>query len=177
VSPSPSDRVLPDPSAARWIRSLGLKPHPEGGYFAESYRSAGSVVHEALPAGFAGDRNFSTAIYFLLEDPAVSRLHRIQSDEVWHHYDGGALEIVSAGPDGRLTRQLLGKNSAVGEMPQQVVPAGHWFGARVIEPGGYALVGCTVAPGFDFADFELADKKKLPPELLALSGSLQNFLA
>ncbi len=174
---NPSDRTAPGASAAHWIRSLDLKPHPEGGHFAESYRSAGSLARQALPAGFAGDRSISTAIYFLLEDPAVSRLHRIQSDEVWHHYDGGALEIVSVGPDGRLTRQLLGKSPASGELPQRVVPAGHWFGARVVEPGGYALVGCTVAPGFDFADFTLADKKKLPPELLALSGSLQVFLA
>ncbi len=169
--------MTPESPAARWVRLLGLTPHPEGGHFRETYRSAGSIPRAALSEGFAGDRSLSTAIYFLLEHPDVSRLHRIRSDETWHHYEGAAVEIVSVSPQGILTRQLLGKDPGRSERPQQVVPAGHWFGARVAEPGGYALVGCTVAPGFDFADFELADKKKLPPELLALSGSLQVFLA
>ncbi len=165
-------------TAARdWVRKLELIPHPEGGYFREIYRSEGLIPRAALPDGFGGDRAFSTSIYFLLEHPDVSRLHRIQSDEIWHHYAGNPLRIVSVGPDGALNSVLLGKSLEKSELPQRVVPAGHWFGAEVAEPGGWTLVGCTVAPGFDFADFELADNKKLPPELRALSGSLSNFLA
>lgn len=163
-------------SAQDWIRTLGLLPHPEGGYFRETYRSAGRIPQAVLPDAFQGDRTFSTSIYFLLEHPGVSRLHRIQSDEIWHHYAGSPLRIVSVSPQGKLTALLLGKNPGKSEEPQRVVPAGHWFGAEVAEPDGWTLVGCTVAPGFDFADFELADTKKLPPELRALGGSLSNFL-
>lgn len=133
-------------AAARWIRSLGLTPHPEGGHYRESYRGAGRV---------------STAIYFLLEGRQVSRLHRIRSDELWHHYAGGPLTVSAIAPAGTLTEFTLGDDLDAGQTPQGLVPAGHWFGAALASPDAYALVGCTVAPGFDFADLELARREAL----------------
>ena len=142
--------------ALRWIETLGLRPHPEGGWFRETYRSAESAPAAGLPARFGGPRAFGTAIYFLLGADAFSALHRIRSDEIWHFYDGDPLEIVLLHPDGRREDQRVGPGSF-----QAVVPAGAWFGARVAVGGSCALVGCTVAPGFDFADFEMARRGDL----------------
>ena len=139
------------------IAMLKLRPHPEGGFYRESYRSAASVQ----PGGsFDGPRSFSTAIYFLLPAGSFSALHRIKSDEIWHRYEGDPVEIVSLDDLGRLSREILGADIASGESMQIAVPANSWFGARVLG-GGYALVGCTVSPGFDFRDFELGDRAKL----------------
>jgi predicted cupin superfamily sugar epimerase len=147
--------------AAGWIEALQLLPHPEGGFFRESYRAAETVRREHLPPRFTGDRAFSTAIYFLLQWPDFSALHRIKQDEVWHFYDGSPLSVISIAPDGVLTTVTLGRDVAAGEVPQAVVPAGHIFGSRPREPGTFSLVGCTVAPGFDFADFEIPTRKEL----------------
>jgi len=136
-------------AAARWIRSLGLTPHPEGGHYRETYRGSG---------------NAATAIYFLLEGRQVSRLHRIRSDELWHHYAGGPLTVSAIAPTGSLTEFTLGDDLDAGQAPQGVVPAGHWFGAALASPETYALVGCTVAPGFDFTDLELAHREALVAE-------------
>lgn len=149
-------------SARDWIHHLGLQPHPEGGYFRETYRSAESISHQHLPVRFAGSRSFSTAIYFLLEAGQHSAFHRIRSDEAWHLYAGGPLEIFAITPTGELIRHRLGLDLAQGEQPQLVIPAGHWFASRPDHAVPYALVGCTVAPGFDFADFEMGSR----PELL-----------
>ena len=146
-------------TAAEWIARLGLVPHPEGGFFRETYRSAERVAADCLPGRFAGDRALSTAIYYLLHGDAISALHRIKSDEVWHFHAGSALELVTISPRGVVSRARLG--TAADASPQAVVAAGDWFGARVVDTGSYALVGCTVAPGFDFADFELADRATL----------------
>jgi predicted cupin superfamily sugar epimerase len=146
-------------SASYWVDAYQMKPHPEGGYYAETYRSAGSIPHYALPEGFAGNRSFSTAIYFLLEPPHFSSLHRIQSDEIWHFYAGGPLEISVIDPSGDFRLIRLGSDPDAGEVFQAVVPAGSWFGARPVRT--YALVGCTVAPGFDFSDFELGTRSGL----------------
>lgn len=138
------------------VGALGLAPHPEGGFYAETYR-AQDRVHPPR-----GPRSASTAIYFLLTADSFSAFHRIQSDEVWHFYAGDALEIVCLDPTTSLRADLrLGLDVAGGERPQHVVPAGHWFGSRVVAGGRFALVGCTVAPGFDFADFELAGRSAL----------------
>ncbi|MCC6847458.1 MAG: cupin domain-containing protein [Deltaproteobacteria bacterium] len=149
--------------AAFWIERLDLRPHPEGGYFRETYRAAARIAASALPPGFGGDRAFSTAIYFLLTRDAFSAFHRIRSDEVWHSYagQGVTLAILEGGGGGCLTIAKLGRDPARGELPQVVVPAGAWFAAEVASGGAYALVGCTVAPGFDFAEFELADRAAL----------------
>jgi predicted cupin superfamily sugar epimerase len=147
--------------AARWIRALGLTPHPEGGFFRETYRAGEGIASAHLPARFGGDRVFATAIYFLLEGYQVSRLHRIRSDEVWHFHAGGPLTVYAIAPDGALTQAALGLDVEVGQTPQHVVPAGQWFGAALEAPDAYALVSCTVAPGFDFAELELAHRDAL----------------
>jgi predicted cupin superfamily sugar epimerase len=151
---------MPKPAAQKQITQLELARHPEGGWFRETYRCAESVPAQSLPARFDGDRAWSTAIYFLLEDQEMSALHRIKSDEMWHFYAGSPLLIHVILPDGRYSGQRLGADHAAGERFQVVVPAGSWFGA---EPAGkqFALAGCTVSPGFDFADFEMADRQQL----------------
>ena len=147
-------------TAKTLIEQLALARHPEGGWFKETYRASDTLGAQALPARFGGDRSVSTAIYFLLEAGDISALHRIQSDEVWHFYAGSALRVHGIFPDGRCQEWKLGANMAAGEQFQAVVPAGCWFGAE-LAADGFALVGCTVAPGFDFADFELAQAQQL----------------
>ncbi|HXU44623.1 MAG TPA: cupin domain-containing protein [Thermoanaerobaculia bacterium] len=137
------------------VAVLDLAPHPEGGYFRQTYRAAESVGKEHLPARFGGDRRFSTAIYYLLPSGAFSRLHRLRADEVWHFHEGSPLAIELIAPDGEHRTIHLGPNLAAGETFQAVVPAGAWFGAEVLAPDSYALVGCTVAPGFELEDFEM----------------------
>lgn len=146
------------------IASLDLRPHPEGGFYRETYRASELIPNAGLPARFHGDRAQSTAIYYLLRAGDRSKLHRIRSDEVWHFYDGDPLVIIAIGPNGHLTETALGRDFAAGQVPQHVVPAGHWFGSTPANGGSYALVGCTVAPGFDFADFELAQRDGLLEE-------------
>jgi len=146
--------------AADLVQQLGLQPHPEGGWFRETYRAGETLT--TLPRRFNGTRSISTAIYFLLEAGQCSRLHRIQSDEVWHFYAGDPLIVVEIDPGGDLRTTRLGGDQ--GAVYQHVVPAGAWFGAIPAEGGRFALVGCTVAPGFDFADFELADRAALLAE-------------
>lgn len=153
-------------TVADYVQRLNLQPHPEGGYFAETYRSSEEIQQDALPNRFNGPRAFSTAIYFLLENGQFSSLHRIQADEVWHFYAGGPLDIYVIDPSGALTVIRLGNKLDQGEVFQAVVPAGCWFGSKpvgtaVTQESDFSLVGCTVAPGFDFADFELADRAAL----------------
>ncbi|GGN14401.1 hypothetical protein GCM10010967_58420 [Dyadobacter beijingensis] len=148
-----------------WIEKYHLLPHPEGGYYAETYRASETIGHAALPARFSGDRAFSTGIYFLLESHNFSAFHRIQADEMWHFYAGEALEVFVIDPvSGELNVIRLGNDPDNGETFQAVVPAGAWFGSRPAGGSSYALVGCTVAPGFDFADFEMAGRDALSQE-------------
>lgn len=151
-------------TAQDYIRSLNLQPHPEGGYFAETYRSAETIPAGSLPGRFSGARAFGTAIYFLLESKDASALHRIQADEIWHFYAGGPLEVFVINPDATLIVIRLGSNPDRGEVFQAVVPAGCWFGSKPADGTDFSLVGCTVAPGFDFADFELAERATLLAE-------------
>lgn len=144
-----------------WIGKLHLQPHPEGGYFAETYRSTEILAHAHLPARYAGDRNFSTAIYFLVKGGEFSSLHRIESDEVWYFHTGTRLTVHYIDSQGILQTIRLGSDPGQGEVFQAVVPAGCWFGSVVEDSSGFALVGCTVAPGFDFAGFELAKRHEL----------------
>ena len=147
--------------AARLISALQLERHVEGGWFREVYRSEGIIPGESLPEGFSGLRNYCTSVYFLLQGEEISSFHRIRSDEIWHYYDGNSpVAVVVLTPEG--TQEIrVGKELSKGEVFQAVVPAGCWFGAYLINPSGYALVGCTVSPGFDFSDFELASPEKL----------------
>lgn len=146
-------------SAAYWIKTLRLQPHPEGGWFRETYRSRGLIPKEGLPDRFPGPRSVSTAIYFLLEGAQFSAFHRIRSDEMWHFYAGRTLRVHVIGKHGKMTGHRLG--ASPGDAFQVLVPAGAWFAAEVVRHRGYALVGCTVAPGFDFADFEMGDRRQL----------------
>jgi predicted cupin superfamily sugar epimerase len=139
-----------------WINKLNLAPHPEGGYYKETYRSN----EQFLPGGFSGLRNVSTTIYFLLEEDNKSHFHRIKSDEHWFFHEGSTIEILLLNNQ-HLSSILLGKDPDQGEVLQAVVPAGYWFAARMKDGKGYGLVSCTVAPGFDFNDFELASRKEL----------------
>ena len=144
-----------------WIERLQMRRHPEGGYFRETYRCEEGIAGEHLPARFGGKRAFSTAIYFLLDGEDFSALHTIEQDEVWHFYDGSSLTVHVIDPDGTHTALKLGRNFDEGEQPQGVVKAGRLFGAVVNDPKSYALVGCTVAPGFDFADFHMPSRAEL----------------
>jgi predicted cupin superfamily sugar epimerase len=148
-------------TANDWIDHLGLSPHPEGGYFRQTYKSDLTIAHNGLPASFQGDRSASTAIYFLLEGDDFSAFHRLASDELWHFYAGSALTVFVIDPEGNEFELLVGNRPEAGEVFQAVVNAGCWFASRVVDANGYALVGCTVAPGFEFADFELATRAEL----------------
>jgi len=149
-------------SAEYWIHNLKLNPHPEGGFYRETYRS-GEEITTGLPPRFSGPRNYATAIYFLLRAEDKSRLHRIKSDELWHFHGGDSLNIFLLTSGGLVTKRL-GANLELGDQPQIVVPANHWFGAKVADGGHYTLSSCTVAPGFDFKDFEMADRRELTRE-------------
>ena len=146
---------------AQYIQQLSLLPHPEGGHYASVYRSSEVISAASLPARFSGDRFFSTAIYFLLEGNQYSAFHRIKSDEIWHFYDGVSLNIYVIHPNGNGEILRLGRDLENGESFQQIVPAGSWFASRPVDLNGFTLAGCTVAPGFDFADFEMAEKSAL----------------
>ncbi len=148
-------------TAQYWREKLSLAKHIEGGAFREIYRSSMLLAEDVLTSEHRGNRNACTAIYFQLEHGEFSAMHRIASDEIWHHYDGAALCIFEIKPGGQLVKHLLGKDIEHGEQPVVIIPAGSWFGSRVEQAGGYTLCGCTVAPGFDFADFELANKSEL----------------
>jgi predicted cupin superfamily sugar epimerase len=144
-----------------YINAYNMQAHPEGGYFAETYRSAENIPQNALPNRFKSDRSFSTGIYFLLESHHISALHRIESDEMWHFYAGCPLNVYVIDNHGELTIIRLGNNPENGEVFQAVVPAGMWFGSKPAESDSYSLVGCTVAPGFDFEDFEMKSRDEL----------------
>ncbi len=143
------------------ISHYQLTPHPEGGFYRETYRSDEVIPVHCLPEGFMAARNVCTAILYLLKAGDFSALHRIRQDEMWHFYLGGALRLVMISPEGRFTEVLLGQDMAAGEYVQYVVPAGYWFGARPVKGSPFSFVGCTVAPGFDFKDFELAKRAEL----------------
>jgi predicted cupin superfamily sugar epimerase len=148
-------------SAQYWIDKLNLIAHPEGGYYRETYRSELSIAREALPPQFPGPRLVSSAIYFLLEDENFSAFHRLRSDELWHFYAGSPIIVHVIEPDGGYSEIQLGSDPDAGDLLQAVVKAGRWFASRVRDPGSFALAGCTVAPGFDFADFEMGNRAEL----------------
>jgi predicted cupin superfamily sugar epimerase len=144
-----------------WIEKLELKPHPEGGHFRQTYRADLTIDQDALPPEFKGPRAVSTAIYFLLDGENFSAFHRIRSDELWHFYAGTPFAIHVIDRDGAYSRILLGSNPGAGGVFQAVVKAGCWFASSLEDLQSFALAGCTVAPGFDFEDFELAERSKL----------------
>jgi predicted cupin superfamily sugar epimerase len=149
------------PDAAYWLDKLKLTRHVEGGAFREVYRSDLVIPRHSLPLFFQGDRSASTHIYFLLVRGQFSAFHRIAADEAWHFYSGDPLLVYEIMHNGRLVTHRLGGNPENGETFFTIVGAGSWFASTLANGGEYALVGCSVAPGFDFADFELADQETL----------------
>jgi uncharacterized protein len=144
--------------AKYWIHKLRLQSHPEGGYFRQTYKSELIIESSAPPSG---QRAASTAIYFLLDGENFSAFHRLRSDEMWHFYAGSALDVHVIEPGGTHATILLGNDPEAGQQFQAVVRAGCWFASCVQDSKSYALVGCTVAPGFEFEDFELARREEL----------------
>ena len=149
------------PKAKKYIDQLNLKPHPEGGYFIEVYRSGEIIFPEGFSPRFGRGRSVSTSIYFLLDGNQLSNFHKLKSDEIWHFYDGCGVKIYVIKIDGRLKEYKLGKNPDEGEKFQIVIKNNNWFAAELIDNTSFSLVGCTVSPGFDFEDFELAEREKM----------------
>jgi predicted cupin superfamily sugar epimerase len=157
------------------IHHLHLQPHPEGGFYREVYRSEERIPSSALAAKYTGERNVCTSIYFMLTAAAFSAFHRIQQDEIWHFYQGAPIHLHILSPEGKHTLVKVGHDFEAGEVPQVVVPAQHWFAAAVALENSFSLVGCTVAPGFDFADFELADRATLTKTFPQHHRLIENF--
>ncbi len=151
-------------TAEYWVKKLNLLPHPEGGHFKKNYFSPETLLQKALPERFAGNRQLYSAIYFLLAASDFSCFHRLKADEIWHFYAGNTLQIYSILPNGQLKTDLLGTDLENGAQPQVLIPAERWFAAQVLDQKSFTLAGCTLAPGFDFADFEMADREKLTRE-------------
>ena len=143
------------------IKQFKLQRHPEGGWYHQTYKSNEFVSGSALPSRFTGDRAFSTAIYFLLEQGNFSAFHKIKSDECWHFYAGDPLHVYIIEQSGELKIITLGSDFENGQYFQYVVPASCWFASRPAIKSKYSFVGCTVAPGFEFEDFELANPDEL----------------
>ncbi|MES1225928.1 MAG: cupin domain-containing protein [Bacteroidota bacterium] len=157
-----------------WIEHLKLTKHIEGGYFSEVYQSSLVLNPSQLPGNFTSSRHCCTHIYFLLEKNQFSAFHRIKSDELWHFYAGDPLIVYEIDVTGKLTEHLLGQNPETQNLFTSI-KAGSWFGARLQSDGEYSLVGCTVSPGFDYDDFELAERDALTaifPEHKELIDSL-----
>ncbi len=145
--------------AKYYIQKLQLNKHPEGGYFREIYRAAEMFYVDKPKKSLK--RNVSTSIYFLLEGVQVSKFHRLRSDELWHFYDGTSVKVYVLNDEGKKIEILLGNKTEKGEVFQAVIPKNNWFAAELLNKRSFALVGCTVAPGFDFMDFELAKRKNM----------------
>jgi len=143
------------------IQQYNLQPHPEGGWYKQTYKSNDQITADALPKRFGANRAFSTAIYFLLEQGNYSAFHRIKSDECWHFYAGDPLLIYIIELNGELKIISLGNDFEKGEAFQYVVPSNCWFASRPAPKSEYCFVGCTVSPGFEFDDFELANSNEL----------------
>lgn len=156
-------------NASDLIQQLQLQPHPEGGYYRETYRSIETLTTEQQKT-----RNVSTAIYYFLEGHDKSAFHRIQSDELWFFHQGQPLEIVFIRNE-QLVTIILGNDVTKNQVPQAMIPANTWFAARVQSGAGYSLASCTVAPGFDFSDFELAKRHELLEQYPNLKNTIEVF--
>lgn len=167
-----------DHAAEDWIRCLKLARHPEGGYYREIYRAPENILATGLPSRFAGPRSFCTTIIFLLKSGECSHLHRLQANELWHFYAGSPLTLHAFQEPDHYTARHLGRPDDNG--PDRfcvVLPPGTWFGATVDLPDSYSLIGCTVAPGFDFADFELGDRRQLVRDFPAQRSLIEQLTA
>ncbi len=147
--------------AKKYVDMLQLKLHPEGGYYKEDYRAGELILPDGLPSRYDKPRAFSTSIYFLLEGKQFSAFHRLKTDELWHFYDGSSLKIYMIDEKDNFNEITLGKDLNNGETFQAIIKKNTWFAAELIDKNSFALIGCTVAPGFEFSDFELGKREQL----------------
>lgn len=162
-------------SARYWIDKLQLTNHSEGGYYREVYRSDEFVHKKNLPDRYSSFRSFSSSIYFLLESNEFSAFHHLKSDEIWHFYEGSAIAILIISPKGEFKKTVMGRNAEGNEVYQAVIPKGCWFAAHVNEAATFSLVGCTVAPGFDYEDFEIGKRDDLIKLFPQHTGLIKTF--
>ena len=149
-------------TAAEIKAHLNLAAHPrEGGYFIQTWKSEEEIPQSALPGRYSGQRAAGTAIYYLLEPGAFSEMHRLASDEVFHFYYGDPVEMLQLWLDGTSRVVILGNDLAAGRLPQVIVPKLVWQGSHLAPGGSVALLGCTVSPGFDYADYQAGDREAL----------------
>ncbi len=148
-------------TAEKWISKLELTPHPEGGFFKEVYRSTENILQVGLPSRYNSERTFGTSIYFLLRGNEFSSFHKLKSDETWHFYDGCSTTIYMIDEAGNLSSTVLGKSLEENILLQFTIPKNNWFAAKPNDDKSFSLVGCSVYPGFDFQDFELANREEL----------------
>lgn len=151
------------------IGHLNLVAHPEGGYFKETYRSAEEIDSKQ------GKRNIATNIYFLLKSGEKSAFHRLRSDEFWYFHQGSPLEVFIIFKNGELKREILGSDCLDNQKPQLLLPKGTWFAARCLNEQSYTLISCSVSPGFDFDDFELAERSALQKEYPEFTDIIYEF--
>jgi uncharacterized protein len=168
------DDAMPSEITAAAIKTLlQLVPHPrEGGWFRQTWKAEETIPANALPARYSGERSAGTAIYYLLEPDNFSEMHQLVSDEVFHFYLGDPVEMLQLGPGGEGRRIVLGQDIGGGQLVQTVVPQGVWQGSRLIEGGRFALLGCTVSPGFDYADYGSATRAELERRWPAWAGMI-----
>lgn len=157
------------------IKSLNLLPHPEGGYYKETYRSVGNITPDSLDKRYTEKRSYSTCIYFLLTSNNFSAFHKIKQDEIWHFHEGSPIQLHTISEEGIHQEYYIGNNFVAGQEPQLVVKGNHWFAASVTEKKSFALVSCTVSPGFDFNDFVLASKDELANKFPQHKKLIENY--
>lgn len=162
-----------DPKAKKIIEQLKMSPHPEGGYFVETWRSK-----ESFELQRHQQRHLGTCIYFMMPHGHMSRFHRLRADEIWHFYQGDPITVVLLDEQMGLTQNLVGPIGDDDAVPQLIIPKGSWFGALHLTPPkhGYTLVGCTVSPGFEFEDFELAKRSELLSQFSEGSANIQKWI-
>lgn len=161
--------------ASTLVKKLDLQPHPEGGYFKEVYRSDELIKTEGLPERYSSERCFGTSIYYMLEGEHFSAFHKLQSDETWHFYLGSPIVLHLISSEGNYSKIILGKNITEDEILQYTIPKETWFSAEVKDRNTYSLVGCTVAPGFDFKDFQFGKRDELMKLLPSQSDIISKF--
>lgn len=162
-------------SKEQLVEMLQLLPHPEGGFYKETYRSEHSIPNAVLAGKHEGDRSYGTGIYFMLTGDTFSAFHRIEQDELWFFHQGTTIELHMISPEGEHSIHLIGNDIVKGEQPQLLVPATYWFAARVLDNNEFALVSCTVSPGFDFRDFILPSKEELTKEFPQHAAVIAQF--
>ncbi len=162
-------------TARYWIEKLQLQKHPEGGYFKEVYRADEKILKHCLHERYSGERNHSTSIYFLITGEEYSAFHRSKSDETWHFYTGSIITIHTINRNGEYSAVKVGSNPEKGEVFQFTIPHGTWFAASVDEPDSFALVGCTVSPGFNYDDFELGKREEMLKSFPQHDKVIRNF--